>query len=56
MAGIRQETPAGRRDLAFQVRARAVSLFTARFQLNSLKVKGPSNQEVRRNNLIQIFE
>jgi len=51
-----QEPAPGGRDLAFKVRVWAVSLFTARFQLNSLKVKGPSNQEVWRNGLIQIFE
>ena len=51
-----KQPAAGGRDLAFKVRVWAVSLFTARFQLNSLKVKGPSNQEVWRNGLIQIFE
>jgi hypothetical protein len=53
---FQRQPVAGGRDLAFQVHVWAVSLFTARFQLNSLKLMGPSNQEVWRNGLIQIFE
>jgi len=52
---LQQPSPGGR-DLMFKVRVWADPSFTARFQLNSLKVKGPSNQEVWRNGLIQIFE
>jgi len=40
------------RDRAFKFRVWVFSLFTARLQLKSLKVKGPLNQEVWRNGLI----
>jgi hypothetical protein len=46
----------GGRDVGFKVRVWANSLFTARFQLNSLKVVGPSNQEVFSGGLIQVLE
>lgn len=51
-----QEPAAGGRGLMFKVRVWADQFFTARFQLNSLTVNGPSNQEVWRNGLVQIFE
>ena len=51
-----QEPAAGGRGLMFKVRVWADQFFTARFQLNSLTIKGPSNQQVWRNGLIQIFE
>ena len=51
-----QEPAVGGRGLTYKVRVWANSFCTARFQLNSITVKGPSNQEVWRNNLIQIFE
>ena len=53
---FQQQPTAGGRDLAFKVRVWADSPYTARFQLNSLTVMGPSNQEVWRNGLMQIFE
>jgi hypothetical protein len=55
-SSLLQQPAAGGRDLMFKVRVWADPLFTARFQLNSLKVRGPSNQPVWRNGLIQIFE
>jgi len=55
-SSFQQQPTAGGRDLTFRIEVWAESSITARFQLNSLTVKGPSNQEVWRNGLIQIFE
>ncbi len=54
--GFQQQPAAGGRDITFRVHVWAESLFTARFQLNSITVRGPSNQEAQSGGLVRILE